>query len=79
MFSGFNGGHLLEKVFPDKKSDAGKEGKDSDSDPIITSVVVSIVEALFSSVCFFNVALAAYASEHNYRKEQAYCSNDDVM
>lgn len=69
MLSGLNGGHLLEQIFPDEESDAGKEGEHSDPNPVIASVVIFIVEAHFLSVFPCDVPLVAYASKHDYREE----------
>lgn len=69
MLPGLNRRHLFEKIFASKESNAGEEGEDSNSYPVITSIVVSVVKTNVFSVWLFYVSLVAYASEHDYREE----------
>lgn len=69
MLPGLNRRHLFEEIFASEESNAGEEGEDSNSYPVITSIVVSVVKTNVFSVWLFYVSLVAYASEHDYRKE----------
>lgn len=69
MLPSLNRRHLLEKIFASKESNAGKEGKDSNSYPVIASIVVFVIKTHLSSGFLFYVPFVAYASEHDYRKE----------
>lgn len=68
MFSSLNRRHLFKQVFTYEESDTGQKCQYSDTDAIITCVVVVVVKTNFLAF-LRKVAFAAYTSEYDYCKE----------
>lgn len=67
-FPGLDGGHLLKEVFTSNEADGGQECNNRNSNPIVTGIAISIVEAHFL-VLVPNPALWRDATKDNDGKE----------